>query len=67
MVMDPTTIMVIVLTAGGVALLVWFEINSRRNDAKEKQTSGGARLELEPSSKKSPAKVESEKTRAKVA
>jgi hypothetical protein len=29
--MDAATIMVIVLTAGGVALLVWFEINSRRN------------------------------------
>jgi len=26
-----------VLTAGGIALLVWFEINSRRNAAKKKQ------------------------------
>lgn len=55
--MDAATIMVIVLTAGGVALLVWFEINSRRNEAKQRQMSDGARLELDPSRKKGPGKV----------
>ncbi len=65
--MDAATIMVIVLTAGVVALLVWFEINSRRNEAKERQMSGSARLELDSSRKKDPGKVESEKSRAKIA
>lgn len=64
--MDAATIMVIVLTAGGVALLVWFEINSRRNEAKQRKMSGGARLELEPLWKKDTGKVESEK-RANIA
>lgn len=31
--MDAETILVLVLTAGIVALLAWFEINSRRNEA----------------------------------
>ncbi len=65
--MDAATIMVIVLTAGGVALLVWFEINSRRNEAKRKQMSDSARLELDPSRKKGPGKIESEKSRANIA
>jgi hypothetical protein len=65
--MDAATIMVIVLTAGGVALLLWFEINSRRNEAKQRQVSGSARLELDPSRKKGPGKVESEKSRANIA
>ena len=65
--MDAATILVIVLTAGGVALLVWFEINSRRNDARQKQMSNNAGLELDPSQKKGPVKVESEKSRASTA
>ncbi len=32
--MDAATILVLILTAGVVALLAWFEINSRRNDAR---------------------------------
>ena len=31
--MDAATILVLILTAGVVALLAWFEINSRRNTA----------------------------------
>lgn len=65
--MDAATIMVIVLTAGGVTLLVWFEINSRRNAATQRQMSGSARLELGPSRKKDSRKVESEKSRANIA
>ncbi len=65
--MDAATILVLVLTAGGVALLVWFEINSRRNDARQKQMSNSARLELDPSQKKAPGNVESEKSKANTA
>ena len=35
--MDSATILVAVLMAGAIALLVWFETNSRRNAAREKQ------------------------------
>jgi F0F1-type ATP synthase membrane subunit a len=31
--MDSATILVLFLCAGVVALLIWFEINSRRNEA----------------------------------
>ena len=65
--MDAATILVIVLTAGGIALLVWFEINSRRNEANKKQMSDNARLELDPSRKRGPGKVESEQSRANIA
>jgi hypothetical protein len=34
--MEPTTILILVLSAWIVALLVWFEINSRRNQARSK-------------------------------
>jgi hypothetical protein len=42
--MEPETILVLALSAGVVALLVWLEINSRRNDANQKQTSSLAQL-----------------------
>ncbi len=65
--MDAATILVIVLTAGGVALLVWFEVNSRRNNARQKQMSNSAGLELYPSQKKGPVRVESVKSKANTA
>lgn len=65
--MDAATILVIVLTAGGIALLVWFEVNSRRNEANKKQMSGRVLLEPEPSQKKGPGKVKSEKSKANIA
>ncbi len=37
--MEPATIVVLALSAGVVALLVWFEINSRRNEARKKESS----------------------------
>jgi hypothetical protein len=37
--MEPETILVLALSAGVVALLVWLESNSRRNEANQKQTS----------------------------
>ena len=35
--MEPATILVVVLIAGVIALLVWFEVNSRRNEARQKR------------------------------
>ena len=37
--MDAAMIVVLILTAGVVGLLAWFEINSRRNDAKMESNS----------------------------
>ncbi len=58
--MEPATILVLVMCAGGVALLVWFEINSRRNEASKKQMSTLAQPEPGPLQKKAQSKVESE-------
>lgn len=38
--MDAATILVLMLSAGVIALLAWFEINSRRNEANMKSRSG---------------------------
>ena len=35
--MEPTTILVLVLIAGVFALLIWFEVNSRQNEARMNQ------------------------------
>lgn len=43
--MEPATIVVLILSAGVLALLVWFEINSRRNQRK-KQNEGSPVLWL---------------------
>lgn len=40
--MDAATILVIVLIAGAIPLLVWFEVNSRRNAARKKQSASAA-------------------------
>lgn len=42
--MDAAMILVLVLFAGVVALLVWFEINSVRNDARQKAKSASAEV-----------------------
>ncbi len=39
--MDPATILVLLPCAGVVALLVWFEINWRRNEASKTARSAG--------------------------
>lgn len=63
--MEPSTILVLVLSAGVAALLVWFEINSRRNEARKKQVARPAQsvdsLQKEGGSKAEP---EIEKTNA---
>jgi hypothetical protein len=40
--MDSATILVLFLCAGVVALLIWFEINSLRNEASRKAKSADA-------------------------
>lgn len=45
--MDSATILVLILCAGVVALLIWFEINSRRNDARKKAESAGVERPLQ--------------------
>ena len=50
--MEPSTILVLVLTAGVAALLVYFEINSRRNEPSKKQMSNLAQPALGPPKKK---------------
>ncbi len=44
--MDAASILVLVLCVGGLALLVWFEMNSRANTAKEKQSSHAAQPDM---------------------
>jgi hypothetical protein len=65
--MEPATILVLALTAGGVALLIWFEINSRRNETSKKQMSTLAQSELGPLQKKPQSKVEYEIDKTNVA
>ena len=54
--MDPATILVFVLCAGVVALLIWFEVNSRRNEASKRAKSASR----ETLSKESQTAVEPE-------
>ena len=65
--MEPAMIMVLVLCAGVLALLVWFEINSRRNEASKKQTSTLAQSVQGPLQKKAQSRVESEIDKTKAA
>jgi cytoskeletal protein RodZ len=58
--MDPGTIMVLVLSLGVLALLVWFEINSRRNEASKKQTPRSAQPGVSGAGNKTRSKAESE-------
>ena len=64
--MDPATILVLVLCVGGVALLVWFEITSRRNTSK-KEISNLAQPELGHLKKEAQSKAESEIDKTKAA
>jgi Tfp pilus assembly protein PilV len=65
--MEPAMIMVLVLCAGVLALLAWFEINSRRNEASKKQAAKLAQSAVEPRQKEAPSKAESEIEKSKVA
>ena len=57
--MNSATTLVLVLCAGVVALLIWFEINSRRNDASKKQRSTPDQSGLERLQAEDQIKVES--------
>jgi hypothetical protein len=58
--MDAAMILVLILIAGVVALLAWFETNSRRNDARKKAMSTLAQPDhLDSSKTKSQREVES--------
>jgi len=57
--MDSATILVLVLCAGVAALLVWFEVNSRRNDANKQQKSDVVQSWFQALPKESQNKVES--------
>ena len=65
--MEPSTILVLVLSAGVVALLVWFEINSRRNEASKKKAVRPAQSALEPLQKEAQSTVESESEKTNAA
>lgn len=65
--MEPAMIMVLVLCAGVAALLVWFEINSRRNEASKKQATKPVPSAPEPLQKESQSKTESEIEKPKAA
>jgi len=56
--MDPATILVLLLSSGVVALLVWFEVNSRRNEATKQQKSDRIRSWFEASARESQTKAE---------
>lgn len=62
--MDPATILVLALCAGAVALFVWFEINSRRNEASNKQASSAAQPGLVSKDGTSKARSETDETKA---
>jgi len=53
-------IMVLVLCAGVLALLIWFEVNSRRNEAIKKKASSVGQSALSALRKEDLSKAESE-------
>ena len=65
--MDSATIVVLALSAGVIALLAWFEINSRRNAANMQSKSTLAQANPEAWKKKSQTAVESNSQKRKPA
>lgn len=65
--MDSATILVLVLSAGVMALLVWFEINSRRNEAKMESKPTFAQSGLATSQKKSQTQSDTDTQKKKAA
>lgn len=61
--MEPTTILVLVLIAGVFALLIWFEINSRQNEARMKRKLSHVQSESGPP-KESNVQSETEQRKA---
>ena len=65
--MDAATILVLVLSAGVIALLAWFEINSRRNEANSGSKTIPAKLDPDTQKKKSHTEGESDTQNKKAA
>jgi hypothetical protein len=65
--MDTPTILVLILSAGVIALLAWFEINSRRNERNMESKSTLAKSGLETLKKKSQTELESDTQKKKAA
>ena len=65
--MDSATILVLVLDAGVIALLAWFEINSRRNAANIESKSPVAQSGEETLKNRSQTEVESNIRKGKAA
>lgn len=61
--LDSAAVLVVLLTAGGIALLVWFEINSRRNSKGNEQVGSPAQSDTN-SVAVSKRRAEVEKTKA---
>ncbi len=65
--MDAAMLLVMVLTAGVIALLAWFEINSRRNDARKNSASTLSESHLEAFKTSNQTEVESQSQKRKAA
>ena len=65
--MDAATILVLCLIAGVVALLAWFEINSRRHEVKMESKSTLAQSDPDSLKKKGQAELESDTHKGKAA
>jgi hypothetical protein len=60
--MDSATILMLLLCAGVVALLIWFEINSRRNEASK--TAQSASVEALPKESQTTVEAKGDKRKA---
>lgn len=65
--MDSSTVLVLALSAVVVALLAWFEINFRRNDANMESKSTPAQSGLETLKKKSQTEVDTDTQKKRTA
>lgn len=65
--MDAASILVLVLCVGGFALLVWFEMNSRANTAKENPSLSTAQLDMGAIAKQATNTAESQASKKKAA
>jgi hypothetical protein len=65
--MDTATILELILSAVVIALLAWFEINSRRHEQKTESKSTLAKSGLETLKKKSQTELESDTQKKKAA
>lgn len=65
--MDAAMILVLILSAGFLALLIWFEVNSRQNDARERTKSDLAKSHLETLTNESQTKFVSNREKKKAA